>query len=128
MKPLIIAEGSATPRIHFDPESRRLEIYGDSYPENAQAFFAPLSNWIKDFFEQLDQSQVQVDIRLDYFNSSTLKWLLSLLGQLEEQTRAGLDILVNWHYDQDNELAEEHGTEIAEDFQSLPFVLCPIKR
>lgn len=122
MENLVIAQTESTPRIFFDASSGILEIRGESYPENTAEFYGPVLHWISDFLEQ-SELPLSMNIGIVYFNSSSSKVLMNIFDLLDEASGNGREIVVNWHYDSNNELALEYGEEFREDINSLAFNL-----
>ncbi|WP_027087270.1 DUF1987 domain-containing protein [Cohnella panacarvi] len=115
----------STPEIRFDPAANRLSIDGQSYPENAFAFYQPLLQWIDDYFEQLAPGiEVSVELQLPYINTTSTKCLLMLLDKLQAAYEDGLRVAVRWLYDEDNESELECAEEFKEDL-TLPFQIIP---
>lgn len=111
----------STPEVRFDPVGNRLSVIGQSYPENAFAFYQPLLTWIDDYFAQLAQGTgVSVELQLPYINTTSTKCLLMLLEKLEEAHSDGYPVAVRWLYDEDNESELECAEEFKEDL-TLPF-------
>lgn len=111
----------STPEIRFDPVGHRLSISGQSYTENAFAFYRPLLQWIDDYFEQLAPgTEVSAELQLPYINTTSTKCLLMLLEKLEEAYEDGKRVAVRWMYDEDNESELECAEEFKEDL-TLPF-------
>lgn len=114
----------STPEVRFD-SAGRLSIVGQSYPENAFAFYQPLLQWIDDYFGQLAPSAaVSVDLQLPYLNTTSSKCLLMLLEKLESEHERGRNVSVRWQYDEDNESELECAEEFKEDL-TLPFEIVP---
>jgi hypothetical protein len=123
MQELLIEASKSSPRVHFDPSRRVLEIHGESYPENASKFYAPVFEWLGQYLAGLGEEPVIVDLNISYFNSSSSKALMNLFDMLEESCRNGRRISVIWRFDPDNETAQECGEEFKEDVCDLPFNL-----
>ena len=123
MQDLIIEGAKSTPAIRFRAQERHLEIKGESYPENAAAFFAPVFSWLDAFLASLNGAKVAVDLEITYFNSSSSKVLLDIFDLLE--VAAGRDnlVTVNWRYHKDNDMALQYGEEFTEEVQALQFNL-----
>jgi hypothetical protein len=100
--------------IDLDPASGRLVFGGESYPENARGFFAPVFAWLEEF-RLTGPSRVAVELSLDYLNTSSTKCLLDMLEVFERFSEAGSDVAVTWFYSKDDEDALTMGQEIAED-------------
>lgn len=125
MQELCIDPTKSSPRVCFDPVRHVLEITGESYPENAAKFYAPVFEWLKLYLAGLGDQAVTMDLNISYFNSSSSKALMNLFDLLDEACRNGRRIEVNWRYDGDNETALECGEEFKEDVSDLPFNLAP---
>ena len=63
-------------------------------------------------------------IDLEYFNSSSLKQLVSIISILEGIAEANKQVKVEWHYDTGDELMEVKGLEI-QSIVNLEFELVP---
>ena len=118
MDNLVIEATRYTPKIDFNGEKGVLEIRGKSYPENSFEFYKPIMEWIEKYFQN-PQKRTIVNIELVYFNSSSSKFLFDLFDKLEEEKSRGHEILINWIFDEDNDVAEEAGMDFQEDFESL---------
>lgn len=121
---LVIAATRSSPAIEFDAARRWLRLSGESYPENAAAFYAPVFAWLKAFLAELDATAtVRVDLEILYLNSSSTKVMLNFLDLLDQAAQEGRAIVVNWRYDPDNEAAQECGQDFSEELQALTFNL-----
>ena len=113
-----------TPQVNFDVANNTLELKGESYPENLPEFAEPLFSQLEEYLAQLKTQVFMVNLDLLYFNSSSSKMLLNLFGRLEEEVaEKGKNIIVNWVYDADNDVAQEYGEEFQEDLNKLTFNL-----
>ena len=121
MERLVIEATRSTPRILFDPNANLLQIKGESYPENAAKFYAPVFSWIEKYLSLQNHERITVDVELLYFNSSSSKALMNFFEMLESAVSSGHQVLVNWRYNEENELALECGEELKEDAPSLTF-------
>ena len=124
MKPIIIEGTPKTPTIRFDVSEGIFEIKGRSIPENSVEFYKPLIDWLDDYKETpLDKTVV--NIRLEYFNTSSSKCILDVFKKLEAIHKAKNDVVVNWFYEEDDEDMLEAG----EDYESIirvPFKMIEI--
>lgn len=119
-------EGSAkTPTVTFDGASGTLELKGRSIPENSVEFYKPLNDWI-DAYGTSPKAITTVDIKLEYFNTSSSKCILDLFKQLEGLNGKGTEVKVNWYFEEDDEDMEEAG----EDYQAIiniPFKMIEVE-
>lgn len=122
----LILEGSAkTPSITFNATEGKLELKGRSIPENSVEFYKPLNDWI-DAYGASPKAATVVDIKLEYFNTSSSKCILDLFKKLEGINGKGTDVSINWYFEEDDEDMEEAG----EDYQaiiSLPFKIIEVE-
>lgn len=118
-------EGSAkTPQVNFDSQNGKLMLKGRSIPENSIEFYKPLNDWIDSY--ALEPTEVTtIDIKLEYFNTSSSKCILDLFKKLEKINGAKTEVSVNWYFEEDDEDMEEAG----EDYQAiikLPFKMIEV--
>jgi hypothetical protein len=81
--------------------------------------------WLEEFLRQATQN-VQVDIELVYFNSSSSKILMNFFDLLEDTAQRGIQISVTWKYNEDNDIALECGEEFQEDLEHVAFDLVQV--
>ena len=108
-----------TPRIILDAENEIMEISGRSLPEDVADFYEPVLNWLKEYSESPKEKTI-FNFRLTYFNTASSKLLLDILMILEELKDNGNDVLIRWHYPEEDEDMEEAGDEYA-DIVDVPF-------
>ncbi len=87
-------------------------------PENAFRFYGPVIEHIK-FYSQHMARQFQVFVELEYYNSSSGRYLLELLGVLQERFKSHHECCIYWKVEHDDELMIEKGEELKE-LISLP--------
>ena len=121
MENLNIEATKYTPIITLDVEGT-MTLVGKSYPENTFEFYAPMMEWVKEYFENNAKDTTTVNMEITYFNSSSSKLFFDFFDLLEEY---GGDnkININWIYDEENESAEEAGEDFIEDFEDLNITL-----
>lgn len=108
-----------TPNVILDAENDIFEISGRSLPEDVTAFYEPILNWLDEYSESANEKTV-FSFKLVYFNTASSKLILDILMKLEEMYEDGKDVLVKWHYPEDDEDMEEAGEEYA-DIVDVPF-------
>ncbi|HTL80824.1 MAG TPA: DUF1987 domain-containing protein [Bacteroidia bacterium] len=121
----IVIEGTPkTPTITFDMAAGTLEIKGRSIPENSIEFYKPLVEQLEKYAGK-PQGNTNVNIQLEYFNTSSSKCILDVFKKLEAIHKGGSAIIINWYYEQDDEDMLEAG----EDYQaiiSVPFKMIEV--
>ena len=108
-----------TPSVTLDVANERFEISGRSLPEDVAVFYEPILDWIDRYSEEATGKTI-FNFKLVYFNTASSKMILDILLKLEEMHEAGKDVLVRWHYPEDDEDMEEAGEEYA-DIVDVPF-------
>ncbi len=108
----IYKEGtSKLPKITLDYQKGLIELIGRSIPEDTDQLFRPLINWLVDYVSK-PQPKTTVNINLEYFNSSSAKYLTRLLNKLTYlENNCVLEI--NWYY------VDEESLEEGEDFADI---------
>ncbi len=111
MDNLIIDGGVKTPTVMLNADSGKFELSGRSIPENAVDFYKPIFEWLDNYTEN-PQGNTTVDIRLEYFNTSSSKCLLDVFKKVEklEKNKEG-SVSVNWFYETDDEDMLEAGED-----------------
>jgi len=126
MKAFNIEATSHSPKVSFDPEKQLFEISGESRPENASVFYEPILNWIKDFEATFDGNSeaftdpFTFDFKLDYFNSTSAKFILDFCKKIGQLQVKGLQLNVRWLYEEDDDDMLEVGKEMAR-MAKIPF-------
>lgn len=108
-----------TPHVILDADNGIFEISGRSLPEDVAAFYEPILDWLDRYAETPNEKTV-FDFKLEYFNTASSKLLLDILLKLEDMVEDGKDVLVKWHFPDDDEDMEEAGEEYA-DIVDIPF-------
>ncbi|OQR31679.1 Fe-S oxidoreductase [Pseudomonas sp. Bc-h] len=115
-------EATATsPEIDFRFDQHLLSMKGESYPENAAAFYAPIVQQLRSYLASKEGATITANIALAYFNSSSTKMLFSIFDALDQAAEAGNQIIVNWYHEEEDETIFEFGEELKADFTSIIF-------
>lgn len=118
MRKLIIEETSSSPRVILDPDNKIFEISGESRPPDVGEFYGEILNWMDDYSQNMHKSSGSSDpvvfsFDLEYFNSSSAKYLLDFCKQIANVRSKGLDVTVKWHYEDDDADMLEVGKEMS---------------
>lgn len=103
-----------TPTVDFDAAHGVLVITGESHPEDAAAFYAPLILWL-DTLTTGPQRRVILELRLTFFSPSTRPQLLAILRRLHAFAGRDADILATWQIDPD----DDDMVDTAADFEAM---------
>ena len=110
---------NSSPKIVGDHDNGTLLITGVCIPENATEFFQPIRNWISAYINS--NNKFDVEVYLDYFNTTTSHILLDIFKELSEY-RSSKEISINWIYEPDDTDMMEAGEEynmILDDFLTI---------
>ncbi len=125
MENIIREATERTPAVVFDFENGVFSFKGESYPEDASAFFGPLHKALDDFLEGPFNGKIVFNIELEYFNSSSAKVLMNLFQLLEDAAESkGKTTVINWYYNEDDDTMQEFGEDFASDMEHTAFNLC----
>ena len=125
MQDLIIEATIKTPEVRFIASNGLLTLRGRSIPENSIDFFKPLHDWIDGYFLN-PQEKTCVEIKLEYFNTSSSKSMLDLFKKMEALNGIQTKIEINWFYEEDDEDMLEAG----EDYEAIinvPFKMIEVE-
>ncbi|HOU95754.1 MAG TPA: DUF1987 domain-containing protein [Bacteroidales bacterium] len=121
MEKLIIQEERKNcPGMYYYPEKNMLEVKGRSIPENPEAIFKRLDEWITDHFKTSDS--LDVDFILEYINSGSSKFLYEILKKLANYINKGKKVNIRWLYEEDDEAMLELG-EHYRDTAGIPLTI-----
>ncbi|MCO5260070.1 MAG: DUF1987 domain-containing protein [Crocinitomicaceae bacterium] len=113
-----------TPEVNLDGNSGVVLLRGRSIPENSIDFFQPIYSWI-DKYSDNPNPTTTLQIRLEYFNTSSSKCILDLFRKFEK-INGKSKVVVEWYFETDDEDMEEAG----EDYQAiveLPFTMIEVE-
>lgn len=122
MDALIIKETIATPKVVFDLAKSNFEIYGCSRPEDVRDFYKPIIDYLLELPHAITEELIlkySIDplvfnIKFDYFNSSSAKFILDILALINDLHKKGLNLQINWHFDENDDDMKEVGEELSE--------------
>jgi len=124
MQELHISPTSTSPEVHFSPEENIFLIRGISTPEDVRALYYPVIEWIKNYINELliaklknknakGEAPLKFKIDLEYFNSSSAKFLYDIFMELQRLIPADVPFLVEWVYEKEDLDLKEAGSDIA---------------
>lgn len=121
MEPLRIPATDETPSVILDPVNNVFEFSGKSLPEDVTIFYGPVLTWLDKYAGSASQKTV-FDFKLVYFNTASSKLILDIFFKLEGIHRSGKEILIRWHYEEEDEDMKDAGEEYG-DMVEIPFEL-----
>ncbi len=100
--------------MNFDPEEGILELKGRSSPENAIQYYQGLLTNLEEFADS-DNDIFVANFAFEYFNTSSSKCLFDVFKRLNRMQDNGIQVTINWFYEEDDEDMMEAG----EDYSDL---------
>jgi len=119
MEIINIAATEDTPKVVLDHVNKIFEISGRSLPEDVVVFYQPVMQWLEDF-EKAPIANMELLIKLEYFNTASSKLILDILLKLEEIFQNGTQLKVKWYFLSSDTDMKEAGEEYSE-IVGLPF-------
>jgi hypothetical protein len=133
MKKLYIAPTTTTPEISFSPEENIFFIKGNSSPEDVRALYYPVIEWIKELSKSIinenylsfsTDNPLKLSVDLEYFNSSSAKFLLDIFTELKQLISSGISVKIDWYYEKEDLDMKDAGKDISTlvemEFQYIP--------
>lgn len=136
MNSLYIDATEKSPKVILDVEKNVFQIEGNSRPENVRDFYYPIIDALKEYFEGLAQKNIQenfedfpikFNFRLDYFNSSSAKFLSDVLVIIKTYADLGFNIKVYWYFEEHDDDMKEVGEDFS-DMITYPFSFVMVQR
>lgn len=96
-----------TPKVFFDGDKGILEIEGKSIPENAEAFYNQIIDFLEEYIKNPAQ-ELKATLFFEHINTSSAKMLYKMFKTLKDVTTTIL-----WCY------SDEDMLEAGEDYKSI---------
>jgi hypothetical protein len=116
----IISPTKISPEVILDPKGT-IKLTGRLIPENAEDFFNPIEEWIKEYF--CNPAVITcVEICLEYINSAGTMYLLDLINKITliHLKKNKKKFIINWYYNDEDEDMLEKGRFFSSDLD-VPF-------
>lgn len=128
MKSLKIEPTENSPKVYFILENNFFEISGESRPENVRKFYEPIMNWLDELvnflssskFMSTDKRPLTFNFKFEYFNSPSAKLIVEMLKKIKEPYSKGVQVKINWYYEEDNDEMRRTGEEFSKII-GIPF-------
>lgn len=102
------------PYVRFNAGNGHCELSGESFPDEAAAFYEKLMTWIEDYIRDV-KGPIDFNIKLTYFNTSSSKRILHLMMRLQEYALAGGKVSAKWFYHPED-------IDLEEDIEDLKLI------
>jgi hypothetical protein len=106
------------PTVIVKSRLKKVEIKGHSRMTDPEDFYEKLKDKLDGLFHDFNRTLI-IDIRFEYLNTSSSKWLYHALCHLQELHKKGGLIEINWYYEEDDEVIQEAG-EVLQSLLALP--------
>jgi hypothetical protein len=111
-----------TPWINL--EQGKIFIMGRSIPDNPGDFYRPVHEWLSDYSRSY-KGKSKIDLGFEYINTSSIKWIFTILKELSELEEMSKNARVTWYY----EIGDDDMCELGFILRSLvdcPFVVVEV--
>ena len=112
------------PNVNLDAEKGLIEISGRSIPEQTAEFYKPIIEWVETY-AQNSANETTINYHLEYYNSSSKRYLLDILEMLSPLHKSDKKLTFNWYYEEDDDEAEDAGILYGE-LAGFPVNLIPM--
>lgn len=109
-------DGDIIPSVRFNTQTGLLKIEGRSLMRDVQDFYLPI-------IEQVKNTTVPtfiVELKLEHFDTGTMKCLYQLMLALKDKKEMGAMLLIRWFSDEGDEDHKELGQDL-ENKAGIPF-------
>ncbi len=89
------------PTVDFNATTGICQIFGESFLEDTMEFYNPVLEWFENYIDSV-KGPIALIIKLTYFNTSTSRSILDILNLLKDYQEEGGEVVVNWHYDEND--------------------------
>lgn len=120
MNTLYINQTEETPLIHFDTETGKFEIKGNSIPENIYLFYEPVFEWL-DKYKEDPSPKTEFIFEMKMISSSSSKIFFELINKIDALDNDNPScVKITWCYSIYDEEIRETGIDF-KDSVNVPF-------
>ncbi len=117
LKGLYVEGTGKTPKIEFTHIIGELVLEGRSIPEDTAKVYEPLLAWINEYVKSPCLA-TNLHLKLEYFNSSSLIWIIKIILALSNIEMKGAILYVHLYFE-----IEDYKDGITDDVQNIVEVL-----
>ncbi len=107
-----IESTAVTPRVLLDSQDGTLILKGRSFPQNSDSFYMPLIERLNAYAKE-PASSTTATFELEYFNTSSARYILDIIKKLEEISLSGNKVSIRWVFKEGDLDMEEAGRDYA---------------
>ncbi len=116
-----------TPEIIFTLDGK-FNISGISRPEDVSKFYEKPYQWLQTYKNEVlshpqnkyKYTKIQIVFKMKYFNSASAKHILRMLDSIKGYEKFGLEIEIDWFYEEADEQLLEDGQDLSDAIE-IPF-------
>ncbi len=123
MENVYIEGNDKIPTVILDKDKGLIQIEGRSLIEDSEKFYMPIVEWIIEYIKDPKPDTV-VNFKLEYFNTSCSKWLITITKQLRKLYEKAPNTTINWYYEDEDVL--EYG-EVIRELVDVPMNMIPVE-
>ncbi len=123
MENVYIQGDDKRPTVILDKDKGLIQIEGRSLIEDSEKFYLPIVEWIIEYLKD-PKPDTTVNFKLEYFNTSCSKWLITITKQLKKLYEKAPNTTINWYYEDEDVL--EYG-EVIRELVDIPMNMIPIE-
>lgn len=97
---------------------------GRSIPENPGEFYRPVHEWVSKYAQNY-KGKTKIEFGFEYINTSSTKWIYTILKELSEIKDTARNARVTWYYEQGDEDMCDLGF-ILRSLIDCPFILVEV--
>lgn len=114
MKETIIEATRKTPYLRFSPATGVFEMKGRSIPENTYEFYSGVIKAVDEYLLSPGEDAL-LRFELDYFNTSSSKFLIDILKKFKAAAACGnINLKIEWRYEDGDDEMMETGRDFME--------------
>jgi len=119
MNDILLERSENTPKVIMNQTKGLVEFEGKSYPENTFAFYRPITEWLKHYFNNYPNKNkvTTINFKFLYFNSATTQIIFEILDIFQDSDVKNIKIY--WFYDKENKNGLEDYEDYSEEFPKL---------
>jgi hypothetical protein len=106
-------------------ERERIFIMGRSIPENPNDFYRPVQEWVSEYAKNYSEKS-KIELGFEYINTSSIKWIFTILKELSEMKEIESKVIVTWYYEKGDEDMCELGF-ILRSLVECPFIFVEVE-
>lgn len=101
MESIKLNQTKDTPNIILDKSEGDFWFKGTSIPENARTFYQSILEWIDEYIKNPNEETI-VNFKMDYFNTSSTKYLFDIMVKFKEIAKDEKMLIFNWYFHEED--------------------------